>query len=74
MNLLIFFFFNENHDLDYFLYGGELEMTVTCVAYNSNIENMIIANLDGWVIETPSPTPVVETVENQTTTTTKTSF
>lgn len=40
-------------------------MTV-CVAYKTDIENMIIANLDGWTIETPTPTPTVETVENQT--------
>ena len=53
-------------------------MTFNCVTYDSDIANMIIANLDGWTIET-IPEPEVEVsaaseteVENTTETTTET--
>lgn len=54
-------------------------MTVNNVTYTCDIENMIIANLDGWVVETPTPEPepepepeVVDDQENNTETTTTT--
>ena len=54
-------------------------MTVNNVTYTRDIENMIIANLDGWVVETPTPEPepepepeVVDDQENNTETTTTT--
>lgn len=57
-------------------------LIINDVTYNCDIENMIIANLDGWVIEPPATevseeTPKTETeveteVENETTETTET--
>ena len=38
-------------------------MTNNCVSYNSNIQNQILSNLDGWIIETIHET-TNETQEN----------
>ena len=38
-------------------------MTNNCVSYNSNIQNQILSNLDGWIIET-IPETDSETTEN----------
>lgn len=38
-------------------------MTNNCVSYNSNIQNQILSNLDGWIIET-IPETTNETQEN----------
>lgn len=38
-------------------------MTNNCVSYNNNIQNQILSNLDGWIIET-IPETTNETQEN----------
>lgn len=38
-------------------------MTNNCVSYNSNIQNQILSNLDGWIIET-IPESTDESTEN----------
>jgi len=40
-------------------------MIVNDVTYSCDIENMIIANLDGWVVETPTPKPEPDVVDDQ---------
>ena len=39
-------------------------MTNNCVSYNSNIQNQILSNLDGWIIETIPDTNDNETENN----------
>ena len=35
-------------------------MVINSVTYTSNIENMIISNLDGWIIEPENTTPTID--------------
>ena len=39
-------------------------MTNNCVSYNSNIQNQILSNLDGWIIETIPETDSESTENN----------
>ena len=39
-------------------------MVINSVTYTSNIENMIISNLDGWIIEPENTSPTIDQETN----------